>query len=139
MYCTVADMVARFGEQEIINLTSPGQAIIDETVLDQAMIDAGSLIDSYLGSRYKLPLTTVPTVLARTACSVARYYLYNDQMTESVEKAHKDAIKYLADVSKGIVQLGVSTTGERANQSESLSQMTSSKPVWDRRRSKGFI
>lgn len=139
MYCTKDDMVSRFGSQELIDLTAPGEVQINEVVLNQAVLYASSLIDSYLGGRYQLPLNPVPTVLTRTACNLTRYYLYNDQMTEAVETSYKGSIKFLSDVSKGHVRLGVSSSGESAVQSESLSQMTSSAPVWGRDRSKPFI
>ncbi len=138
-YATVEDMIARFGEREMIQLTSPGATEVDLVVMDQAINDAGSLIDTYLTSRYQLPLSSVPTVLRRTCCSVARYYLYNDKTTEAVEVAHKDAIKYLSEVAKGTVQLGVSSSGELPSESSSVSQMTSNKTVWGRDRSKSFI
>ena len=50
----------------------------------------------------------MPTVLVRLACDIARYHLYDDRATEQVAKRYNDAIKFLALVSKGDVQLGVS-------------------------------
>lgn len=138
-YCTVEDMTSRFGEQELIDLSAPGQSQMDTQVLDQAISDAQAEIDGYIGARYQLPLSPVPTVLVRLSCNIARYFLYNDQMTEVVEKSYKDAIRFLSDVSKGSVQLGVNNLGESATQTDSLAEMQSDSPVWKRNDSSGFI
>ena len=138
-YCTVDDMVALFGEQEIIDLSAPGQEQIDNTVINQVIEDAQAEIDSYVSTRYQLPLTPVPTVLKRLSCNIARYYLYNDQVTEQVERLYKDATAFLKSVSKGDVQLGVNSTGDSAAQTESLATMVSDSPVFKRSDSKGFI
>lgn len=138
-YCTVSDMAARFGEQELIDLSAPGQTQVDNTVLDQAIHDAQAEIDGYVSARYQLPLSPVPTVLVRLSCNIARYYLYNDQMNEAVEQSYKDAIRFLKDVSNGHVQLGVNNLGESATQNDSLAEMVSDSPVWKRSDSSGFI
>jgi len=138
-YCTEADLISRFGERELIALSAPGQSTVNSAVIDQAIVDASSLIDTYLAGRYQLPLSQVPTVLTRTACSIARYYLYNDQTTDAVEQAHKDATRYLMDVSKGLVSIGTSTLGESAVQSDNLVEMSSDSPVWSRKQSTTFI
>lgn len=138
-YCTVEDMTNRFGEQELIDLSAPGQSQIDIQVLNQAISDAQAEIDGYVSARYQLPLSPVPTVLIRLSCNIARYYLYNDQVTDLVEKAYKDAIRFLVDIGKGRVQLGVNSLGESASQSASLAEMTGDKTVWKRSDSSGFI
>lgn len=137
-YCNADQMAARFGLQELIDLTNAGESDINATVLDGAIADACSEIDGYLSGRYAVPLNPVPTVLVRTACDLARYYLYNDQLTEAVEKRHKDSISWLKDVSKGIVSLGVSSAGESAVQTDSLAEMTGTKTAWGRNASDDF-
>lgn len=138
-YCTVADLVVRFGEREMINLSSPGQTQVDAIVLNKAIADASAEIDGYVSSRYQLPLTPVPTVLTRTCANMARYYLYNDKMIDAVKVNYEGSIHFLRDVSKGTVSLGVDSTGNGAVQTESLAVVKSDKVVWGRKDSSGFI
>ena len=138
-YCTVNDLVVRFGEREIINLSAPGQQAINNAVIDKAIADASAEIDSYFSSRYQLPLTPIPTVLARTCANMARYYLYNDKMNDAVKVSYDGSIRFLRDVSKGVVSLGVDAAGNSATQTESLAVVQSDKVVWSRKDSNGFI
>jgi len=113
-YATQQDMVDRFGEVEIINLTDradPPAGVIDADVLDRALTDAADEIDAYVGARHPLPLVSVPPVLARVACDVTRYRLSDDcgVLTEEVENRYKNALRFLRDVSAGRVNLGASS------------------------------
>jgi phage gp36-like protein len=105
-------MIAEFGELELIQLTDRDASFgsIVDPVLVQAMTNAESEIDSYLGSRYDLPLTTVPEVVRSFACDITRYRLYDARATEEVQKRYDRAVSWLRDVSKGIVSLGLKVT-----------------------------
>lgn len=112
-YAVQADLVGRFSEQEIIQLTDrQGLGVIDVDVLQQALLDADAEIDGYIGSRVTLPLTTVPRILVGYACDIARYKLYADDATEQVRLRYQDAIKFLALVGQGKLSLGVDTANE---------------------------
>lgn len=141
-YTTQAQMVERFGEQELIQLTDrDGHAgAIVEAVLDAAIGDAGATIDGYLGGRYPLPLAVVPHNLNRTAADLARYYLYDNRLDEQhpAARRYKDAIRYLEQVGSGKLQLGLSEDGEKL-ESELLVEMHSDASVFNRNSSKGFI
>ena len=110
-YATKQDLIDRFKEPELIQLTdSSGDAgAIDDTVLSRALDDADAEIDTYLVARYALPLPTVPRVLVNAACDIARYRLYEDRSTEHVTKRYDDAVKLLRMVSEGKVSLGLDT------------------------------
>lgn len=106
-YATLADLVERFGELELTQLTdavSPG--LIDEAVVARALADAEAVVDGYLGGRYSLPLTSVPAVLAGAVCDLARARLYKDALPPVVEKRHDDALRYLSAVGQGRITLG---------------------------------
>lgn len=110
-YATQTDMNERFGEAELIQLTDRGGstgAIVTD-VLDQALADADSMIDGYLAARYTLPLASVPTVLIRIGCDLARYYLYDDGAPKEVGERYQAAINFLKSVSRGEVSLGLTT------------------------------
>lgn len=109
MYATRDDMVKRFGEKEAIALTDrdyTGQ--IDDTVLSEALADAGVEIDGYIGGRYPLPLAQPPKILTGYACDIARYRLCGSgtQLTEDIRDRYRDAVKFLELAANGKVTLG---------------------------------
>ena len=109
-YATRQNMIDRFGEEELVQLTDrkdPPARVIDDGVLTKALEDASAFIDGYLQGRYTLPLTNVPTTLERIACDIARYYLYEDAVTDAVKQRYQDATRFLADVSAGRIDLGL--------------------------------
>lgn len=106
-YATQADMTDRYGETELAQRTNRVDGTtIDTTVLARALADADAEIDAYLAGRYALPVATVPTVLVRVACDVARYRLYEDGATDVVRQRYEDATGFLKRVSSGDVVLG---------------------------------
>jgi phage gp36-like protein len=108
-YATKQDMIDRFKELELIQLTNEvvePATVIDDTVLGRVLADADAEIDGYLVGRYALPLATVPPVLTPLACDLARYRLYDDRATEQVTKRYDDAVKMLRLIAKGDVSLG---------------------------------
>lgn len=142
MYCTREDMVARFGLDELTELTDrDGSAggIVD-SVLTQVIDDASATIDGYLSGRYGLPLQVVPRVLTRTACDLARYYLYDEQLGEGHQaaKRYTEAISYLEKVGRGVLQLGTDSQHHRPESNNTVT-VTSAGSVFARQRSKGFI
>lgn len=77
--------------------------------INECLADADGVIDSYLSKRYPLPLISVPRVIRRLACDLARFYLWGDAASiEGVEeREYKAAIKMLAAIRDGEQQLGV--------------------------------
>lgn len=115
-YATVEDMVARFGELEVLQLTDRNQdGLIDEDVAAVALADATAEIDAYLG-RFKRPFTDVPPILKRLCCDIARYRLTAANgvlITDEIRNRYKiDVLDLLRAMAKGEVQLGVDDSGE---------------------------
>jgi len=107
-YATQQNMIDRFGQQELIELTDRGNTgAIDATVLGQALADTDAEINAYLVSRYTLPLANIPPVLTRFAADIARYMLYDTRATEQVKDRYDAAVKFLQAVAKGAVSLGM--------------------------------
>jgi phage gp36-like protein len=116
-YCTQDDLVRRYGNAELVQLTDRVNyppSVIDNTIVQQAIVDAAAEMDGYLQGRYALPMTVVPDSLTAYACDIARYRLYDDRVTERVADAYDEAIKYLMDVAKGSISLGVDQAGQAA-------------------------
>lgn len=118
-YCTAQDVIDRFGEDELIRLTAQANEFgeygteINQTQLDRALSDASATIDSYLASRYPLPLTNVLPILNRFSCDIVRYFLHDVSPLDEVTNRYKEAIRFLEKVSKGEISLGITTDGER--------------------------
>lgn len=137
-YATLADLQQRFSAAELIDLTDrSGAGVIDSAVIAAALNDAKATIDGYLAARYPLPLATVPEVLNRLCCDVARYYLYDERATEQVTKRFDDAIKLLDKLSNGAVTLGLPQA--EAPEGSNTSELQSAGSVWSRPASKGFV
>lgn len=109
-YCTVADLIARFGEIEIAQLTDPeDRETVNEAVVQAAITDASGEIDSYLGGRYALPIIdAVPDMLRAGCMDLARYRLYDDHSPEVVTQRRNDFVTWLNRVAMGHVQLPLS-------------------------------
>lgn len=105
-YATQSDMVERFGEQELAQRTNRTDGLsIDAVVLGRALADADAEIDTYLAARYTLPLASTPGVVARLACDIARYRLYDDGAPDMLRQRYEDAVSLLKRLANGDVQL----------------------------------
>ncbi len=107
-YVTQQDLIDRFGEPELVQLTDRTNrpaTTIDATTVARHIADAESMIDGYLGKVYALPLATVPPVLVKIAADLARYFLHGPSAEKdgAVERAYRDARAWLNDVAGGAV------------------------------------
>ncbi|MES9873152.1 MAG: phage protein Gp36 family protein [Candidatus Sedimenticola sp. 6PFRAG7] len=137
-YCSQQDLVERYGETELVQLTDKtGSGEIDAQIVANAIADADSEIDDRLGSRYKTPIRPVTRSLVRVACDIARYYLYDDHATEHVAERYKNAVKFLDGVASGKISIGIDAAGARP-ESNNSAQMVSGGNVFNRR-DKSFI
>lgn len=114
------DLIDRFGETELCELSDRQNfSVIDETVINQAISDATADVESYLnatglfarddtGDLIYTYSPTVPKSLIIRICDIARYYLYDDVVTEIVEKRYNQSIEWLKMVAKNPAML----TGE---------------------------
>ena len=123
IYAKWTDMVERFGERELIQLSDRDDTgEINSQVLTRALNDATAFVDGYLGRVYQLPLRgcakplavpggipeyVVPPVLKRLVCDLARYYLFTDVLDEKHEavRRQQSAVKDLAAIASGATQL----------------------------------
>ncbi len=122
-YANVQDMISRFGEVEMTQLTDrfepPSGAYVSETI-EQALNDADAEIDAYLAARYALPLAVVPDILKRSACDIARYLLHGPSVTDEVTARYNRVVAFLKSVSRGEAVVGVDGTTGASPASENL-------------------
>lgn len=110
-YITKDLMLKLFGEKELIELTDrTTSGVIDDEVLNQAMATAEAEADSYVGVLYTLPLPTTPPALTAFVADIARYHLYDARPSDLVITKYENAVKWLTNVAKGVVSLGLKTT-----------------------------
>jgi phage gp36-like protein len=112
-YAVQQDLVDRFGNAEILQLTDRNNTgSVDSAVVTRALTDADATINSYLATRYTLPLSSVPTKLVGIASDIARYSLYDDAATPQVTQRYEDAIQFLKDVSNGVASIGIDASSQ---------------------------
>ena len=107
-------------------------------LVTQALADADSTIDGYLAGRQAVPLASPPLVIKRLACDLARFFIYDDQVTESIQKRHDAAITFFRDVAAGRVSLGADL-GAAAQPTGGSVEMVSDATVFGRKGAGGFI
>ena len=118
-YATVQDMIDRFGEAELIQLTDLDLLAVQAPKAQRALDDAQALADGYVGRVFRLPLVgcakpapvpgdvgavqmVAPPQLTRIACDVARYYLHDALAPEhEVYLRYKAAERELAAIAEG--------------------------------------
>lgn len=113
MYATRQNMIDRYGDKELIELTDrvePYTGIINDAVLDAAIATASATIDSYVSKRYDLPFAVVPAVLVPHAQAITWYTLHRGNYSDPVRLEYEDALSFLSKVSKGDVLLDAAGT-----------------------------
>ena len=108
-YITQSDILKRLTAAELVqvaDLDEDGSA--DSAVVERAIRDAESLVNSYIGTRVSVPLTTVPDHVKTICVSMAVYYLYlgRRSVTEDLRKQYDSDLQYLRDVAAGRVAIG---------------------------------
>ena len=102
---TKQDMVERFGQAELAQITDhKNGAEIDDAVLNLALEDASVEAQSYLRGA-GIIIVNPPKALVLKVCDIARYYLYENAVTEIVRERYQQAIVWLKAVQKNPAML----------------------------------
>lgn len=133
-YALQVDLVTAFGEGELIQLTDradPPAGTVDAAIVTRALEAADGEIDSYLATRYSLPLITVPVILRDCAADIARYRLHDRGVPDRVKDAYEKRIAWLRDVAAGRASIGLAPESLTPN-SAGIPEMTSGGRVFAR-------
>lgn len=136
MYATVDDMIARYGELELIQISDRDHTgAVDNTVVNTALLDASHEIDGYL-ARYTPPITPTPPELRRVTCDIAHYRLCginNTLLTDEIIKRYDRNVAWLEKVAKGTVNLsGVVDENDGKDDPSDAVQFSKSNKVFSR-------
>lgn len=138
-YAAKQDMIDRYGEQPLIELTdreTPLTGAIVDDVLDRALFDADALIDSYIARRYDLPLAATPGVLIQHAAAIAYHSLHRGRYPEEVRTAFEDAMKFLTALSSGAAVLDVG--GDEPQSAPADARVEGPERIFSREEMKGW-
>jgi len=107
-YATQADLETRFGAAELERLTDRDGTAggVVAAVVAAALARAEAEIDGYIASRVTLPLDPVPGTVGAWTCELARYYLHEDRVPDTVRQRYEDVMARLKDVAAGRLSLG---------------------------------
>jgi phage gp36-like protein len=102
-YCTESDLLTLIPQQELAELTADSGDTPDSQVVAEAINLADAEIDSYLGSRYALPLTPVPDQVKGLSMDMTLYHLYSRRsVAPSVrQQKYETALSFLKQVAAG--------------------------------------
>lgn len=109
-YATRDDLLRCIDESVLTQLTDDRDAgVVDEDLVEAALVEASALVDGYVGSRYGLPLASAPQILRRFCADLAVCSLYERRigLPEHWKERCKNAHRFLEQVAKGGIRLGV--------------------------------
>lgn len=103
IYATSQDIVERYGQSALDAIDRDGDSNPDLAAVDKALADASAEIDTYLASRYPLPLPSVPAVLEKVCVDMALYKVVREgtALAEDYRLRHEDARQLLRDIAAG--------------------------------------
>ncbi|PKN35648.1 MAG: DUF1320 domain-containing protein [Deltaproteobacteria bacterium HGW-Deltaproteobacteria-19] len=116
-YSTQTDIEEQVSQAELIELTDDtGAGSVDTSAVARAIADADAEIDGYCGARYTVPFSPAPAMIRKLSVDIAVYNLFsrrsNLKMPEDRQKRYDNAVRFLRDVSRGLISLGADAPAE---------------------------
>jgi phage gp36-like protein len=110
-YVDAPGLLERFDEIELLaSADRDGDQVVDSSLVEQAINDAGAEIDAYLRARYTLPLPDpVDPLIGRLAADIARYLLQDDNPLDEAVERYRRAVETLRRIANGQMHLQVVT------------------------------
>ena len=112
-YISQADLARKVSDNQLIQLTDDAKTgAIITAVVDAAIADAEAMIDSYLSTRYTVPISPVTALVKALAVdlTVCRLYERRQRVPKDVEQACAAAKDLLQKLTTGEVPLGPSAS-----------------------------
>jgi phage gp36-like protein len=110
-YCTLEDMEKALPSQAVTQLTDDeGDGTRVQERVDEAIAKADGEIDTYLGGRYAVPLSSVPEIVRSCSVDISVYHLYKRKVEEvppTRDDAYRNALRVLREIRDGKMKLPV--------------------------------
>lgn len=103
-YTTLQQLIDRFGEVTLVQLTDRGPeptGAIGVDTVERALADTDAEIDGWLTKRYRMPLAETPRLVADIAQVIAIYKLHVFAPDPKIEKDYELALKSLRQLATG--------------------------------------
>lgn len=128
MYSTV-DEVRSMIKQDAFNMIIGDEYIDDPAerealitpIIEEAIKDADGEIDGYLSGKYPVPLLQIPKAINKFSKDIAVYNLFSragiveGERESNYLSRYKAAVRFLENVAKGVVDIGVNNVKESAS------------------------
>ncbi|MEM7507632.1 MAG: DUF1320 domain-containing protein [Pseudomonadota bacterium] len=132
-YLTLKEIEEAFGEGELRDLADrDADGFADPDFVHQAISRAGGLIDSYLRSRYPVPLSERPDMVREIALAIVRYQLSENHATDRVKEDYERALTWLKEIRDGKMDLGLTQTGQESPANTGGPAISGGRPVFNR-------
>ena len=129
-YSVLTDLQNGLRADALIQLTddeNTGQ--VNQDVVNEAIARGDAMINSYCSSKFIVPFAVpAPDIIRMLSEDVAIYHLYarrGEEIPGSVNDKFRNALKQLADIAKGLVDLGVADSAEASMDEPDISISTS--------------
>lgn len=102
-YATQADIITIYSADALHVADRDGDGVIDADAVTRALDMATSEIDSFLGVRFDVPLTSVPEVIKQIAVDFAIYRLAlsADVLSDEHRRRYEDGLAHLKRFGEG--------------------------------------
>lgn len=136
MFLTVADMVAAFGEEEMLQIAGVGprdERALDEPKIVEAIVHAQGVVVGYVRDRWGKAEAEGSALLKGLAADIARWRLrgrggQSSAMNETVQKRYDEAIARLKDIAAGKLTLDLTGSAPAAEAAAAELRITAAMP-----------
>ncbi len=110
-YADREDLKSAIAESDLIALTDDDSPdAVNDEIVTEVLADAAATIDSFCGSRYRLPLSPVPRMAKLLSVDIALFALYarrsHLEVPEAVRQKYLQAFAFLKNVQNGSASMG---------------------------------
>jgi phage gp36-like protein len=125
-YCSEDDLLKMIPQSELADLTAESGEVPDSLIIADAISKAGAEIDSYLGVKYVVPLSSPPAQVKSLAVDLAIYHLYSRRnvVPPVRQQKYEAAVAFLKQVVAGQMVI-VGATGESPTAAKEVADFTS--------------
>lgn len=140
IYATTADVQAAIGADRLLDIADHnGDRVLDLDTVERALAEASSIADSYLDDE-EVP-DPYPVALRRAVVDIAVQFLREprDRSTDSSQRAHDSAIKWLERIAEGKATLTPSPSSPLVDTDPGDPLIVSGDRVWSRDRTSRLL